>query len=319
MNIWIQVLLLLVGLFLIVKGADWLVDGASGVARRFGLSEFVIGLTIVGMGTSAPEMVVSFIGAFHGNADIAIGNVVGSNIMNTLLILGVTALILPMAVTGSNKKRDIPVNIFITVLLIVLGLEHTFFGIGTDGLNRVDGAILIAFFLLYMWMSFKGNKAEEDDSPAKQRNIWLCLLMIAAGLAGLVFGGNLFVDNATEIAHALGVSDKFIAITILAGGTSMPELATCVVAAAKKKGQLALGNIIGSNVFNILLILGGSALITPLSFAGMNYVDLGVLLLSALVLASALVIGKKDQIDRLDGALFVAIWAGYMAYLILNL
>ena len=319
MNIWIQVLLLLVGLFLIVKGADWLVDGASGVARRFGLSEFVIGLTIVGMGTSAPEMVVSFIGAFHGNADIAIGNVVGSNIMNTLLILGVTALILPMAVTTSNKKRDIPVNIFITVLLIVLGLEHTFFGIGTDGLNRVDGAILIAFFLLYMWMSFKGNKAEEDDSPAKQRNIWLCLLMIAAGLAGLVFGGNLFVDNATEIAHALGVSDKFIAITILAGGTSMPELATCVVAAAKKKGQLALGNIIGSNVFNILLILGGSALITPLSFAGMNYVDLGVLLLSALVLASALVIGKKDQIDRLDGALFVAIWAGYMAYLILNL
>ncbi len=319
MNIWIQVLLLLAGLFLIVKGADWLVDGASGVARRFGLSEFIIGLTIVGMGTSAPEMVVSFIGAFHGNADIAIGNVVGSNIMNTLLILGVTALILPMAVTTSNKKRDIPVNIFITVLLIVLGLEHTFFGIGTDGLNRVDGAILIAFFLLYMWMSFKGNKADEDDSPAKQRNIWLCLLMIAAGLAGLVFGGNLFVDNATEIAHALGVSDKFIAITILAGGTSMPELATCVVAAAKKKGQLALGNIIGSNVFNILLILGGSALITPLSFAGMNYVDLGVLLLSALVLASVLVIGKKDQIDRLDGALCVTIWAGYMAYLILNL
>jgi cation:H+ antiporter len=319
MNIWIQVLLLLAGLFLIVKGADWLVDGASGVARRFGLSEFIIGLTIVGMGTSAPEMVVSFIGAFHGNADIAIGNVVGSNIMNTLLILGVTALILPMAVTTSNKKRDIPVNIFITVLLIVLGLEHTFFGIGTDGLNRVDGAILIAFFLLYMWMSFKGNKADEDDSPAKQRNIWLCLLMIAAGLAGLVFGGNLFVDNATEIAHALGVSDKFIAITILAGGTSMPELATCVVAAAKKKGQLALGNIIGSNVFNILLILGGSALITPLSFAGMNYVDLGVLLLSALVLASVLVIGKKDQIDRLDGALFVTIWAGYMAYLIINL
>ena len=319
MSIWIQVLLLLAGLFLIVKGADWLVDGASGVARRFGLSEFVIGLTIVGMGTSAPEMVVSFIGAFHGNADIAIGNVVGSNIMNTLLILGVTALILPMAVTSSNKKRDIPVNIFITVLLIVLGLEYTFFGIGTDGLNRLDGAILIAFFLLYMWMSFKGNKAEEDDTPAKQRNIWLCLLMIIAGLVGLVVGGNLFVDNATEIAHALGVSDKFIAITILAGGTSMPELATCVVAAAKKKGQLALGNIIGSNVFNILLILGGSAIITPLSFDGMNYVDLGILLLSALALASALVIGKKDKIDRLDGALFVAIWAGYMAYLIINL
>ncbi len=319
MNIWIQVLLLLAGLFLIVKGADWLVDGASGVARRFGLSEFVIGLTIVGMGTSAPEMVVSFIGALHGNADIALGNVVGSNIMNTLLILGVTALILPMAVTGSNRKRDIPVNILITVLLIVLGLEHTIFGFGTDGLSRWDGCILFAFFILYMWLSFRGNKPDEDDSPAPQRNIWLCLLMIAAGLAGLIFGGNLFVDNATEIAHALGVSDKFIAITILAGGTSMPELATCVVAAAKKKGQLALGNIIGSNVFNILLILGGSALITPLSFQGMNYVDLGVLLASSLALASALFIGKKNKIDRLDGSLFLAIWAGYMAYLIINL
>ena len=319
MSIWIQVLLLLAGLFLIVKGADWLVDGASGVARRFGLSEFVIGLTIVGMGTSAPEMVVSFIGAFHGNADIAIGNVVGSNIMNTLLILGVTALILPMAVTSTNKKRDIPVNLFITVLLIFLGLEHTFFRIGSNGLSRWDGAILIAFFLLYMWMSFKGNKADEDDSPAKQRSIWLCILMIAAGLAGLVFGGNLFVDNATEIAHALGVSDKFIAITILAGGTSMPELATCVVAAAKKKGQLALGNIIGSNVFNILLILGGSALITPLSFTGMNRVDLGVLLLSALALISALFIGKKNKIDRLDGSLFLLVWAAYMTYLIINL
>lgn len=319
MSIWIQVLLLLAGLFLIVKGADWLVDGSSGVARRFGLSEFVIGLTIVGMGTSAPEMVVSFIGAIQGNADIAIGNVVGSNIMNTLLVLGVTALILPMAVTSSNKKRDIPVNIFITALLIVLGLERTFFGFGTDGLSRWDGAILIAFFLLYMWMSFKGNKPDEDEAPARQRSIWLCLLMIAAGLAGLIVGGNLFVDNATEIAHALGVSDKFIAITILAGGTSMPELATCVVAAAKKKGQLALGNIIGSNVFNILLILGGSALITPLSFEGMNYVDLGVLLASALALASALFIGKRDKIDRLDGCLFLVIWAGYMAYLITKL
>lgn len=319
MSIWIEVLLLLSGLALIVFGADWLVDGASGVARRFGLSEFVIGLTIVGMGTSAPEMVVSFIGAFHGNADIAIGNVVGSNIMNTLLILGLTALILPMTVTPSNKKRDIPVNLAVTVLLIILGLESTLFKFGTDGLSRWDGGILIAVFILYMWMSFKGNKPDVEDAPVKQRNIWLCLLMIAAGLGGLIFGGNLFVDHATEIAHALGISDKFIAITILAGGTSMPELATCVVAAAKKKGQLALGNIIGSNVFNILLILGGSAMITPLSFAGMSYIDLGALLLSALALVSALVVGKKDQIDRLDGSLFLVIWVAYMAYLIHNL
>ena len=318
--IWLQVLLLVAGLVLIVLGADWLVDGASGIARRFGLSEFVIGLTIVGMGTSAPEMVVSFIGALQGNADIAIGNVVGSNIMNTLLILGVTALILPMVITPSNWKRDIPMNILITVLLIVLGLEYTLFHIGVqDGLTRWDGAILLALFIGYMVLSFKGNKPDEDDSPAKQRSIGLCLLLIAAGIGGLAFGGNLFVNNATELARALGVSDKFIAITILAGGTSMPELATCVVAAAKKKGQLALGNIIGSNVFNILLILGGSALIHPLSFDHITYVDLGVLLVSALALLTAGVVGRKRMIDRLDGSLFLLIWAAYMAHLIVNL
>lgn len=315
----LTIVLLLAGLALIVFGADALVEGASSVARRFGLSEFVIGLTIVGMGTSAPEMVVSFIGAFQGNADIAIGNVVGSNIFNTLLILGLTALILPMAVTPSNKKRDIPVNIIVTALLVVLGLEKTFFGIGNDGLSRIDGAILMAVFILYMVMSFKGNHPDEEENPALMKSIWLSLLMIVGGLAGLIIGGNMFVDNATAIAKALGVSDKFIAITILAGGTSMPELATCVVAAAKKKGQLALGNIIGSNVFNILLILGGSALINPLSFVGMNFVDLGVLLLSAIVLFTATFVGKKDKIDRLDGSIFLLIFAAYMAYLIHNL
>ena len=315
---FLQIILLLTGLALIVFGADSLVEGASSVARRFGLSEFVIGLTIVGMGTSAPEMVVSFIGALQGNADIAIGNVVGSNIMNTLLILGVTALILPMAVTPSNRKRDIPVNILITVLLIVLGLEMTLFGFGTDGLSRWDGGILLAVFLVYMVLCFVNGEPQEEETPAKQRSIWLSLLMIAGGLAGLIIGGNLFVDNATLIAKGLGVSDKFIAITILAGGTSMPELATCVVAAAKKKGQLALGNIIGSNVFNILLILGGSALIHPLSFDGMNYVDLGVLLASALALLTAMFIGKKNKIDRLDGSLFLAVWIAYMVYLFIK-
>ena len=317
--IWLQVLLIILGLALVVFGADWLVDGASGIARRFGLSEFVIGLTIVGMGTSAPEMVVSFIGAFQGNADIAIGNVVGSNIMNTLLILGVTALIFPIVNTPSNWKRDIPMNILVTTLLVILGLEFTLFHIGTDGLSRWDGGILLALFIGYMVLSFKNNKPEEDESPTKQRSVWLCLLMVVAGIAGLAFGGNLFVNNATELAHALGVSDKFIAITILAGGTSMPELATCVVAAIKKKGQLALGNIIGSNIFNILLILGGSALIAPLSFDHITYVDLGVLFVSAISLLTAGYVGLKKTIDRLDGVLYLLIWGGYMAYLIYNL
>ncbi len=315
----VQIILLLTGLALVVFGADYLVEGASSIARKFKLSEFVIGLTIVGMGTSAPEMVVSFIGAVQGNADISIGNVIGSNIFNTLLILGITALILPMPITQGNRKKDIPVNIFITVLLIILGLETTLFGFGSDGLSRVDGAILMALFIGYMILSFRQNEPVHEEENSKPVKPWLAVLMVIGGLAALVFGGNLFVDSATYIARALGVSDKFIAITILAGGTSLPELATCVAAAVKKKGQLALGNIIGSNVFNILLILGGSALIHPLSFAGISYVDLGILLVSALALLTACWMGKRNQIDRLDGSMFLILWAAYMAYLIVNL
>ena len=315
----VQILLLLAGLFLVVFGADYLVDGASAIARRFGLSEFVIGLTIVGMGTSAPEMVVSFIGAAGGNADISVGNVVGSNIFNTLLILGLTGLLLPMAITADNRKKDIPMNIITTALLILLGFKQTLLGIGTDGLNRVDGIVLILLFAAYMWQSFTNGAGEEQADDAKTLKPGWAVLMIAGGLAALIFGGNLFVDSATEIARLLGVSDKFIAITILAGGTSMPELATCVTAAIKKKGQLALGNIIGSNIFNILLVLGGSALIHPLSFEDISFVDMGVLLVSALVLWTSCLVGKKNKLDRLDGAFFVLIWAAYMAYLIVNL
>ncbi len=317
-----SIIWLLLGLALVVFGADYLVEGASSVARRFGLSEFVIGLTIVGMGTSAPEMVVSFIGAIQGNADISVGNVVGSNIFNTLLILGITGILLPVAITPDNRKKDIPVNIVVTLLLIVLGFKHTLLGIGTDGLTRIDGAVLVVLFGLYLWQSFARGKEEPEEKPqeeAKPIKLYWAILMIVGGLAGLIWGGNLFVDSATEIAHHLGVSDKFIAITILAGGTSLPELATCVAAAAKKKGQLALGNIIGSNLFNILLILGGSALIHPLSFEDISFVDMGVLLLSALVIWSSCFVGKKNTLDRLDGVFLVLIWLGYMAYLILNL
>ena len=317
-----SIIWLLLGLALVVFGADYLVEGAASVARRFGLSEFVIGLTIVGMGTSAPEMVVSFIGAIQGNADISVGNVVGSNIFNTLLILGITGILLPVAITPDNRKKDIPVNIVVTLLLIVLGFKHTLLGIGTDGLTRIDGAVLVVLFGLYMWQSFARGKEEPEEQPqeeAKPIKLYWAILMIVGGLAGLIWGGNLFVDSATEIAHYLGVSDKFIAITILAGGTSLPELATCVAAAAKKKGQLALGNIIGSNLFNILLILGGSALIHPLSFEDISFVDMGVLLLSALVIWSSCFVGKKNTLDRLDGVFLVLIWLGYMAYLILNL
>ena len=314
-------ILLLIGLALVVLGADWLVEGASGIARRAGISEFVIGLTIVGMGTSAPEMVVSLIGAIEGKGDIAVGNVVGSNIFNTLLILGITAIILPMEITRNNRRLDIPVNIAVTVLFLLLGLELTLFGAGTDGLSRMDGAILLVVFCIYMWSSFRKGKEEalKEDNTSVGRNPWVCIMMIAAGIAGLVIGGNLFVNNATGIAAKLGVSDKFIAITLLAGGTSLPELATCVAAAAKKKGQLALGNIIGSNIFNIMLILGSSAVVAPISFQSINFIDIGVLLVSALALLSCIFIGKKNKLDRLDGVLFLLIWAAYMTYLFINL
>lgn len=305
-------LLLIVGLALIIFGADALVDGASGIARKFNVSEFVIGLTIVGFGTSCPELVVSLTGALSGSADIAIGNVVGSNIFNTLLILGVTALIAPIAITSENRLRDIPITILVTLTFILFGLFN-------KDISRLEGIIFLLMFAAYMYMCFKLDKGDTEEVKAKQLKLFIAILMTLAGLAGLIFGGKLFVNSATDIAHSLGVSDKFIAITLLAGGTSLPELATCIVAAIKGKGQLALGNILGSNIFNILLILGCSATIVPLSFGSMNYVDLGVLLLGALVVFTSAYVGKRDKIDRLDGALFLIIEIAYLIFLSVKL
>ena len=317
----LQIAILIAGLLLILLGANYLVDGSSSIARRFGLSEFVIGLTIVGIGTSTPEMVVSFLSAFQGKADMAIGNIVGSNIFNTMLILGVTALIAPLTITRSNLKRDIPLNIGVTVLLILLGMSGTIFRTGTDMLSRVDGIILLAVFAWYMWISFRNDSADssEESEESKTYSIGISALMIAGGLAALVFGGRLFVNAATEIAKGFGVSDKFIAVTVLAAGTSMPELATSAVAAFKGKGQLALGNILGSNISNILLILGGSALIHPLSFTGMTVVDLGAVLAGALFILASAYIFKKKKLDRVEGSILVLMEVAYMWYLIANL
>lgn len=315
----LQILILLGGLALILFGANWLVDGSSSIAKRFGISEFVIGLTIVGIGTSTPEMVVSFLSAFQGKADMAIGNIVGSNIFNTLMILGVTALIAPMAITKSNLKRDIPLNIFVTVLLILLGMNFTIFGLGQDQLSRIDGAILLAIFAWYLYTSFKSDTADEDGEGIKEYKTGISVLLIVAGLGALIAGGKLFVNSATELAKMFGVSDKFIAITVMAAGTSMPELATCAVAALKGRGQLALGNVLGSNISNILLILGGSALINPLSFSGMTYVDLGVVLAGAIFILASAYLFKKKQLDRFEGIILLLMEAGYMWYLIANL
>ena len=320
MDILIQSLILLGGLILILFGANYLVDGASSIAKKFGISEFVIGLTIVGIGTSTPEMVVSFMSAIQGNADLAVGNVIGSNIFNTMFILGVTALVAPLAITRDNLKKDIPINIGVTLLLIMLGMNATIFGVGEDGLSRIDGIILLALFAWYFWSSFKSdNISSQEEEEIAERKIWISALMIIGGLAGLVIGGRFFVDSATSLAKLLGISDKFIAITIVAAGTSMPELATSVVAALKGRGQLALGNVLGSNIFNILLILGGSALIHPLSFASMTTVDLGIVMLCTIFILLSAFLFKKKELDRIEGALFILMEAGYMWYLIANL
>lgn len=315
------IILLLVGLGLIVLGADWLVDGASAIARRAGVSEFVIGLTIVGFGTSCPELVVSLTGAIQGNADISIGNVIGSNIFNALFILGITALIMPVSMTDENRKRDISITLAVSIILVLFGMSKTLLGIGeSDSLSRAEGIGFLLLFGAYLYSCFKLDSKEQTDAPEqKQMKLTLAILAVTAGLAGLIFGGELFVDSTTDLARSLGVSDKFIAITILAGGTSFPELATCIVAAAKHKDQLALGNILGSNVFNILLILGCSSVITPLSFNGMSLVDVGVLIVSCVMLLLWAYTGRKCRIDRWEGALMLLAFAVYYYFLFTKL
>lgn len=317
----LQFVILIAGLLLILFGANYLVDGSSSIAKRFGLSEFVIGLTIVGIGTSTPEMVVSFLSAFQGKADMAIGNVVGSNIFNTLLILGASAAVFPLAISKNALKKDLPLNIGVTILLLILGLNFTLFGIGeSNTLSRIDGVILLLIFAWYLWSSFKNDSTDDEEQESiKTYSPIISVALILAGLIALIFGGKLFVNAATEIAKGFGMSEKFIAITIMAAGTSMPELATSVVAAFKKKGQLALGNVIGSNISNILLILGGSALINPLSFAGMNAVDMGVLLGCTIFLLIFAITFKKKQIDRIEGVILLLGMAAYMWYMISNL
>lgn len=316
----LDILLLLVGLAFVVFGSDYMVDGASDIARRSGISEFVIGLTIVGIGTSTPEMVVSFLSAFQGKSDISVGNIIGSNIFNTFLILGLTAMILPIRITDSCLKRDIPVNIVASLMLIVLGMNDITFGIGKNCISRIDGAAMLTCFALYLYASFKNGhetEAQQNKDDVRQfKNVIIPILMIAGGLAALIGGGKLFVNHASSIAHRLGWSDKFIAITILAGGTSLPELATCIAAAFKKKGQMALGNILGSNISNVFLILGGSALIHPLAMDNITYTDMGFLLLSSLFILADNFTFDRKKLDRAEGGILVLFEFVYMFLLI---
>lgn len=310
----LSIVLLLVGLGLVVYGSDILVDGASSVARKIGISEFVIGIIIVGFGTSCPELVVSVTGAIDGNSAVSLGNVTGSNIFNILMILGLTAIFSPIAITKDNKTKDIPILLCITIFFCLIAIKGT--------INRLDAVLFLAIFAIYLFYNFKAGKAEaaaiEEEVVEKNYGTFLSILMIVGGLAGLIFGGKLFVNNAVTLAHALGASDKFIAVTILAVGTSLPELMTCVVAAAKKKGQLALGNIVGSNVFNILLILGISGLIHPLDTHSLNYVDMATLTASVLALFIFANTSKKSRLSKPAGISFLLMEVVYMIYLFLK-
>ena len=321
---WVSFILLIVGLVLILLGADALVNGASAVARKYGISEFVVGLTIVGIGTSAPELIVSAISAINGSSDIAIGNVVGSNISNVFMILGITAIIAPISLTKSNLKYDLPIALGVSMLLFVLAYDSIFLGKEFNVISRWDGLILIAMFVLFMIYSFKssasGDQNEESaESENGKVNIVKSVLLIVCGLVGLVLGGRLFVNSGSDIARGFGVSDAFIGITVMAVGTSLPELAASVNAAIKKKGQMALGNVIGSNIFNILLILGTSSIIRPLTLGGITMIDMGMMILTTvMIMLSALLISKKE-IKRGVGALFFMIYIAYIVYLASNL
>lgn len=315
-------LFIIAGLVMILLGSDWLVDGASAIARRYGISEFIIGMTIVGIGTSMPELVSSLISALGGHGDMALGNVTGSNICNTLLILGVTTLISPIAFTRSNIYKDLVVAIGVSLLLVVL--LYNGFGLfgGMPGISRLDALVLLAVFVLFMVDSFrssKGGAEEESAEAAKPISMGKAIVLILLGLAGLIFGGRFFVDHTVSIAERFHVSEAFISITLMAVGTSLPELATCIVAAVKGKNQLALGNVIGSNIFNVVFIIGTSAVISPFEIQSISTIDMAMVLVSVVMLWLAAFTFKRYKLDRIEGVIFLALYVGYITYLAMHL
>ena len=275
-----SVLFLVVGLGLILSGANFLTDGAAALAKRFNISSLVIGLTIVAFGTSAPELTVSIVSAINGSAELSIGNVVGSNIFNILMIVGVTAVVAPITITKGTLTKEIPLAILSCVVVLICA-NDVFLETGTENiLNRADGLLMLCFFAIFLGYTFAiaHDNTEEEQAEIKPLSTWRCLLYIVGGLVALIFGGRLFVNGSSEIARSLGVGESVIGLTLVAMGTSLPELATSVVAALKKNPEIAIGNVIGSNLFNVFFVLGMSATITPLPLGGITNVDLFYLL-----------------------------------------
>ena len=311
-------LIFLISLAAIVWGASSLVDGSVAIARRYRISDFVIGAVIVGIGTSMPELTVSAYGAWQGNVDVAIGNVVGSNIFNVLAILGLTAALWPVAVTRDNLRFELPVCVLVSVLVLLLAFN--FFDGSAVCIGRIDGLALLAFFVAYIYLSFwrerrngRASSSSDDSDSTPQPKIGWAVLRIVCGLAALVAGSHFFVDSAVEIARAWGVDEAFISITLIACGTSVPELAASLAAAFKKNTQLAMGNIVGSNIFNISFILGVSSQIAPLAGGGITLVDYIVMIAAAAVL---LPFGFWRRIPRWGGLLMVAAYVIYTVYLV---
>ncbi|WP_346693737.1 calcium/sodium antiporter [uncultured Alistipes sp.] len=314
-----DILLLIVGLGLILAGANFLTDGSAAVAQRLRVPEFIIGLTIVAVGTSTPELVVSVLSAIAGKSDVAIGNIVGSNIFNVFVILGICALIRPLPLTRSTIRRDIPIGMVVSLLLFVLASDALLHLGPTDRLGRGDGILMLILYVALMWYTIRAA-GRTEEAPAEgtkaQMAPWLAAVMIVGGLAGLVFGGELFLDSATALARQLGVSESVIAITLVAGGTSLPELASSVVSLVKGKADMALGNVIGSNIANILLILGLSATINPLTMGGITTTDLAVVILTSLLLFLTAFTFRRRAVDRWEGVIFLVIYALYIWQLV---
>lgn len=316
-------ILFIIGFVLLVKGADVMVTGASALAKRLGVSALVIGLTIVAFGTSAPELVVNLLASLNGNTDIAIGNVVGSNIANILLILGISAIIYPLAVQEGTAWKEIPFALLAILVLFFMASDSVLNGDVSSVLSRGDGLVLISFFVIFMYYIFgvaKKTPAQEDNAeePIPDLSSFRSIGMIVGGLVALVIGGKWIVDGAVSFASMFGVSQSLIGLTIVAVGTSLPELATSVVAASRKQADIAVGNVVGSNIFNVFWILGISATIAPLPFAETLLRDVLLATLVTLALFLALFIGKRHTLDRWQGALFVAMYIFYIGYLILR-
>ena len=313
MEILLNVALLIVGFVLLVKGADFFVEGASGVASKFGIPQLIIGLTIVAMGTSAPEAAVSITAALNGNAGLTVGNVVGSNILNVLVILGITAVIIPVAIQKSTLQIELPAMIVISAIMVV-------FGYTGEVITRVEGIVLFVLFLVYLaylfYMAKKGK--EEVEEAHKMKPVWLLLVMTIGGIAMIVFGSDFVVDSASFIASKLGMSESFIGLTIVAFGTSLPELVTSVTAAKKGKADIAIGNIVGSNIFNILMVVGLSAVITPVVYDlssffidGIVMIAIGILLLFGVM--------KSKKLEKPIGVVMLLCYAAYFVYLVVNI